>query len=106
MASNERPASIKLNLGGKTYLTEEEWARLPEYSYTVPTGVVIGKTWKRHEPYLRKCNSEYTCGHWLICQYGLDGNETAIIYSSPLSTTVEKPVVAARAPQKWTPEED
>ena len=32
----------------KIYLTQKEFKELPEYSLTVPTGVTIGKQWKRH----------------------------------------------------------
>jgi hypothetical protein len=31
-------------------LTQAQFDALPEYSYSVPTGVIPGKTWKRLEP--------------------------------------------------------
>ncbi len=34
-------------------LTEAEFDALPDYSCTIPTGVIIGKRWKRGEPFGR-----------------------------------------------------
>lgn len=42
-----------------------------EYSGSVPTGVVVGKKWKRHQPYQRSasCSNAHDCGHWLLGEY-------------------------------------
>lgn len=33
-------------------MDQETFDVLPEYSCSIPTGVVVGKLWKRREPYL------------------------------------------------------
>ena len=37
--------------GPPVLLSREDFDALPEYSCTLPTGVTIGKRWKRREPY-------------------------------------------------------
>lgn len=44
------------------HLTQEEFDALPEYSCTIPTGVVIGKQWKRGYPYSQPYE-------WWLCEY-------------------------------------
>lgn len=52
------------------HLTMEQFKRLPEYSATVPTGVTLGKTWKRHngahDPAFRLAGGR---PRWIICRY-------------------------------------
>ncbi|HVI00898.1 MAG TPA: hypothetical protein VM869_19410 [Enhygromyxa sp.] len=49
-------------------LTNYEFRRLPEYSLTVPTGVTIGRRWRR-------CDGD----RWLLGEYVLDANDRAAI---------------------------
>lgn len=46
-------------------------ALLPEYSCSVPTGVVVGKRWRRHQPDRRSdtCHQLHDCGHWIVGEY-------------------------------------
>ena len=47
----------------KIYLTEQEFDELLEYSCTVPTGVYIGKQWKRKVDYYDVSKG------WLLGEY-------------------------------------
>jgi hypothetical protein len=62
-------------------LTLEEFKALPDYSCSVPTGVVVGKRWKRHQPYVRRgacLADEHNCGHWLLGEYVGDDERVVI----------------------------
>ncbi len=39
-------------MGGRIWLTLEQFDELLDYSCSIPTGQTIGKRWKRHEPYV------------------------------------------------------
>lgn len=43
-------------------LTDAEFEALPEYSCSIPTGVIIGKRWKRGEPFA-------TPTRWYVGEY-------------------------------------
>lgn len=45
-------------------VTQKEFDTLLEYSTSIPTGVTIGKTWKRHN-YVFKVNGKTFNGGWL-----------------------------------------
>jgi hypothetical protein len=51
-------------------LTMEQFKRLPEYSASQPTGVIPGKTWRRHngahDPNFLRCGGR---PRWVICRY-------------------------------------
>jgi hypothetical protein len=44
-------------------MEQADFDSLPEYSCSIPTGVFIGKIWKRREPYI----AEPT--HWFLGEY-------------------------------------
>lgn len=48
------------------YMSTAEFERLPEYSCTIPTGVTIGKRWRRREPYMLDAP---VIGRWYLCEY-------------------------------------
>ena len=55
-------------------MTTSALRELAEYSCTLPTGTIIGKKWRRHEPYqrdLKKCgdNAKVACDHWILGEY-------------------------------------
>ncbi len=69
-------------------LTPTEFKALPEYSASVPTGVVLGKTWRRlngaHDPYFLSIGGQ---PRWLIGRYEVSekGDKFCqIIYYRPI----------------------
>lgn len=62
------------------HLTQKKFDDLPEYSISQPTGVVVGKTWKRRNYVFKAKNRTYNAGYlppgvelieerWFHCQY-------------------------------------
>lgn len=89
-------------------LPEPEFRALPEYSCSVPSGVVVGKRWRRHEPYRRAptCDGRGDCGHWLLGEYVADDGMIAIAWT-PLTVRSTQPLPHL-SPRRasWCPEED
>jgi len=46
-------------------LSQEEFDVLPEYSCTIPTGAIVGKRWKRREPYGATKNATWYVGEYV-----------------------------------------
>lgn len=58
-------------------ITERELLDLPDYSMSVPTGVIIGKWWRRDANVYKRD----ALPHWLACCFGPGSREdTAAIY--------------------------
>ena len=97
---------------GTTYVTQQEFDELLEYSSTVPTGTTIGKKWKRHEPYRRpqSCiDPEHDCGHWFMGEYIRPGpkefaREVWIRWTKLVIGEPPKKFLASTP--TWCPEED
>jgi hypothetical protein len=47
----EEPVTVANALSGTVALSEAEFKALPNYSCSLPTGTIIGKRWRRREPY-------------------------------------------------------
>jgi hypothetical protein len=56
-------------------LTQKEFNKLLEYSFTIPTGTIIGKQWKKGVPYDNPTK-------WYLCEYieHEDPNKVGILY--------------------------
>lgn len=50
-------------------ITEKQLHDLPEYSSSVPTGITIGKRWKRNPWYFDKASSDLRPEQWVVCEY-------------------------------------
>lgn len=65
------------------FLTQAEFDALPDYSCTVPSGVIAGKQWKRRRVYTDESQG------WLIGRYVAVGNDRCrIAWSTPWITQV------------------
>jgi len=72
-------------------LTQKEFDDLSDYSCSVPTGVVIGKRWKRRRDYYDESKG------WYIGEYVQDGPEHAKVkWYKPLIMTPDEELIASR----------
>lgn len=70
-------------------LTGEEFAELPNYSCSVPTGVIPGKRWKRAKKYDDQDMTRVD--KWLLGEYQEDGS--IVWYAIHLTITVQEVIV-------------
>jgi len=69
-------------------LTGEEFTKLPNYSCSVPTGVITGKRWKRAKKYDDQDMTRVD--KWLIGEYQEDGS--IVWYAIQLAITVQEAI--------------
>jgi hypothetical protein len=73
----DQPARDEILVDGThACMTEATFAKLPEYSSTIPSGVYEGKMWRRHDgifvrSYGRAPSADVLAtAKWLLCWYG------------------------------------